>query len=44
MLFDHLKKVRIIKVINTLSVSTCELVDEYFNSPVSDVQAKNYFK
>ena len=28
---------------NTLSASTCELVDEYSNSPVSDVQAKNFY-
>ena len=40
---DPLKKVRVIKVINTLSVWTCELVDEYSNSPVSDVQAKNFY-
>ena len=31
------------KVINTLSASTCELVDEYSNSPVSDVQAENFY-
>ena len=40
---DRLKKVRVIKVINTLSASTCELVDEYSNSPVSDVQAENFY-
>ena len=40
---DRLKKVRVIKVINTLSASTCELVDEYCNSPVSDVQAQNFY-
>ena len=38
-----MKKVRVIKVINTLSASTCELVDEYSNSPVSDVQAENFY-
>ena len=31
------------KVINTLSAWTCELVDEYSNSPVSDVQAENFY-
>ena len=41
---DGLKTVKIIKVMSTLTVSTCELVDEYFNSPVSDVQVKNYSK
>ena len=30
-------------MINTLSALTCELVDEYSNSPVSDVQAENFF-
>ena len=40
---DRLKKVRAIKVINTLSAPTCELVDEYSNSPVSDVQAENFY-
>ena len=30
-------------MINTLSASTCELVDEYSNSPVSDVQAENFY-
>ena len=30
-------------MINTLPASTCELVDEYSNSPVSDVQAENFF-
>ena len=30
-------------MISTLSVSTCELVDEYSNSPVSDVQAENFY-
>ena len=40
---DRLKKVRVIKVINTLSVLTCELVDEYSNSPVSDVQAETFY-
>ena len=32
-----------IKVINTLSALTCELGDEYSNSPVSDVQAENFY-
>ena len=40
---DRLKKDRVIKVINTLSASTCELVDEYSNSIVSDVQAENFY-
>ena len=40
---DRLKKVRVIKFINTLSALTCELVDEYSNSPVSDVQAENFY-
>ena len=40
---DRLKKVRVIKVINTLSAWTCELVDENSNSPVSDVQAENFY-
>ena len=30
-------------MINTLSASTCELVDENSNSPVSDVQAENFY-
>ena len=30
-------------MINTLSVSTCELVNEYSNSPVSGVQAENFY-
>ena len=30
-------------MINTLSAWTCELVDEYSNSPVSDVQAENFY-
>ena len=30
-------------MINTLSASTCELVDEYSNSPFSDVQAENFY-
>ena len=34
---DPLKKVRVIKVIETLSAQTCEL------APVSDVKAKNFY-
>ena len=30
-------------MIKTLSASTCKLVDEYSNSPVSDVQAENFY-
>ena len=30
-------------MINTLSASTCELGDEYSNSPVSDVLARNFY-
>ena len=30
-------------MINTLSASTCELLDAYSNSPVSDVQAENFY-
>ena len=30
-------------MINTLSAWTCELVDEYSNSPVSDVLAQNFY-
>ena len=39
-----LRKGCVIKNLNTLSVSTCELVDEYCNSQVSDIHAKNYSK